>query len=26
LRVVHLVHEQETLFNGSQTSEVIMHV
>ena len=26
LRVVHLVHEQETLFNGSQASEVIMHV
>jgi SNF2 family DNA or RNA helicase len=26
LRVVHLVHEQETLFNGSHASEVIMHV
>jgi SNF2 family DNA or RNA helicase len=26
LRVVHLVHEQETLINGSQASEVIMHV
>jgi len=26
LRVVHLVHEQETLFNGSQASDVIMHV
>ena len=26
LRVIHLVHEQETAFNGSQSSEVILHV
>jgi hypothetical protein len=26
LRVVHLVHEQETTFNGAHHSEVIMHV
>jgi len=26
LRVVHLVHEEETAYNGSQGSEVIVHV
>jgi SNF2 family DNA or RNA helicase len=26
LNVVHLVHEQETAFNGAQESEVIVHV
>jgi len=26
LRVVHLVHEQETSYNGSSSSEVIVHV
>jgi hypothetical protein len=26
LRVIHLVHEEETAFNGSHSSEIIMHV
>lgn len=26
LRVIHMVHEQETTFNGAKHSEVIMHV
>jgi SNF2 family DNA or RNA helicase len=26
LRVVHLVHEEETTFNGTNSSEVIVHV